>query len=68
MHYAYEELEWIDLGGTGWRRASVTLDEGDSAWQPGSTKRVIYGPGVVMYQQAPDGGIDATVEALPSSP
>ena len=66
MHYAYDDMEWVKLGETGWSRASVTLDESDTAWQPGSTKRVIYGPAVVTYEIAPDGGASATVEDVPS--
>jgi hypothetical protein len=61
-HYGYDELEWIPLGDTGWSRASVTLDARDTASDPGSTKRVIYGPGIVTYDRAPDGGVGASVE------
>lgn len=61
MHYDHSALDWIKLGDSGWRRASVTLDAGDTAWQPGSTSRVIYGPAVVTYDEAPDGGTDAKV-------
>jgi hypothetical protein len=60
--YTYDDLDWVSLGESGWRRASVTLDEGDTAYQPGSTKLVIIGPGTVTYEQAPDGGIDANLE------
>lgn len=64
MHYDLSDLDWIDLGETGWKKASVTLDKGDSARDPSSTHRKIYGPAIVTYQQAPDGGIDALVEDL----
>jgi hypothetical protein len=67
MHYDSNNLEWVPLGESGWRRASVTLNEGDTAWQPGSTKRVLYGPLIVNYQEAPDGGVDATTEEIPST-
>lgn len=61
-HCTAEQLDWISLGGTGWKRAAVTLGEGDSAWNPASTKHVIHGPAVVMYERAPDGGVTARVE------
>ena len=67
MHYDYDSLEWVNLGDSGWKRASVTLAEGETAWQPGSTKRVIFGPCVVLYEQAPDGGTDARTEPIPAS-
>lgn len=66
-HYTSNDLEWVPLGETDWKRASITLQEGESAWQPGSTKRVIWGPCIVNYQSAPDGGVDAHTEEIPSS-
>lgn len=59
MHYSYGQLDWQPLG-DGWERAVATLAEGDSAWNPASTKHVLYGPSVVTYDRAPDGGIVAT--------
>lgn len=67
-HYQMADLEWVDLGGTGWRRASVTLDKGDTASNPASTKpeRVIHGPAVVTYEAAPrNSSITAHVEDVP---
>jgi hypothetical protein len=66
-HYTHSDIEWVPLGESGWKRASVTLNEGDSAFQPGSTKRVIWGPCIVNYEQAPDGGISANTEEIPST-
>lgn len=43
-------------------RTSVTLEAGDTAENPASTKQVIHGPAVVTYDRYPDGGIDALVE------
>lgn len=48
--------------GTRWpAKATVELGEGDSSWNPASTKRVISGPCRVQYEQHQDGGIDAYV-------
>lgn len=60
MHIDPDQLDFQPTGG-GWERADLTLGRGDSAWDPSSTKRVIYGPARVRYVRAPDGGVDATV-------
>lgn len=44
-----------DAGGT--TEHIVTLAEGDSAWNPASTSRAIYGPATVIYTRYVDGGI-----------
>jgi hypothetical protein len=53
MHYALEDLDWVSLGDTGWERASVTLEKGDTATNPASTKEenVIHGPALVSYDR-----------------
>jgi len=61
MYYDLNDLDWVELGGTGWRRAAVQLDDEDTAVNPASTKHVLYGPGWVQYNQAPDGGVTATI-------
>lgn len=61
-HVDTAELDWIALGATGWHRATVTLEAGDTAENPASTSRLIYGPAIVTFDRAPDGGIIAHVE------
>lgn len=48
----------------GIRRSSYRLREGDSAWNPASTKREndIHGPCKITYHRYEDGGIEARVE------
>jgi hypothetical protein len=53
-------LPWKHVG-KGWFRATIELAKGDTAWNPASTKRVIYGPCTVQYERGPSGGIDAVV-------
>jgi hypothetical protein len=64
MHTGYDDLVWgpIDPSDPYWRRATVTLGKADTAWNPASTKHVIYGPASVTYERAPDGGITAYVD------
>lgn len=47
---------------------TVTLDDGDSAWNPASTSSLIYGPCKVLYVRHPDGGITATETETPAAP
>jgi hypothetical protein len=61
-YYALADLDWINLGGTGWRRASIALDKGEGAENPASTKTPIWGPCTITYDQAPDGGITAHLD------
>jgi hypothetical protein len=56
MEHTLEQVEFIPLGDTGWKRGSITLDTGDSIDNPASTKRPIYGPCTVTVDIAPDGG------------
>jgi len=42
-------------------RVTITLDDGDTAVAPGSTKKVFTGPGKVQYTWWTDGGVDAEV-------
>lgn len=59
MHIDPDQLDFHPSGG-GWERAVLVLGKGDTAWNPASTKHVIYGPARVTYVRAPDGGVDAT--------
>ena len=60
MHFDPDQLDWQPIG-DGWQRAELRLGRGDSAWNPASTKpeRAIWGPVVVTYDRAPDGGVTA---------
>jgi hypothetical protein len=61
-HFSYPVLDWTQSDtDSGYRRAFLSLYEGDTAWHPGSTKRVIHGPAEIEYLQAPDGGVDVYV-------
>jgi len=53
--------EWVMavLGKRG--KCTVNLQEGERAWNPTSTKRMLYGPALVDYVLHPDGGVTATV-------
>jgi hypothetical protein len=62
QHTDGDALDWVSLGETGWARASVTLAEGETAWNPASTRSVLVGPAVITYERAPDGGVTARVE------
>lgn len=62
-----EDLDWITIERTGWRRAAVLLEPGQSAWNPASTTRTIPGPASVTYDEAPDGGVSVLVEPHPSA-
>lgn len=47
-----EEMEADD---DGWKRVPVVVPEGDSAWNPGTHKHVIYGPTNLVYDIHPSG-------------
>jgi hypothetical protein len=56
MHHNYESLVWVPYPDhPRHAKAVVVLKDGDSAWNPGSTKpeRVIYGPALVTYERSP---------------
>ena len=61
MHHGYDDLRWEEWS-EGWKRATVLLLRGDTAWNPASTKGVIYGPATVTYERGPDGGVTAIVD------
>lgn len=44
--------------------ATFVVEDGQTAWDPSSTKRLIAGPVVVRYRRWVDGGIDATLSDL----
>lgn len=51
-----------DATGEALGRVTIALAVGDTAWNPGSTKRLIDGPTRVRYTLWPDGGVDAYLE------
>lgn len=59
-HHDSSDLVWMERP-NGWARASVDLAIDETAWNPASTKGVIYGPALVTYERAPDGGINCRV-------
>lgn len=60
-HVGYDDLDWKDIG-DGWERTEVELASGDSAWNPTSTKNVIWGPAKVTYERGPSLSVTALVE------
>lgn len=52
MHYGLQEI--IDIAGPadeqGYRLVTITLEDGDTAYAPGTTKYDLAGTGDVMYQ------------------
>ena len=60
MHYGQQAIQDTSRDiGQGWRRADVALGAGDTAYDPGSTKTVLAGPGTVTYHIHPSGWITA---------
>jgi hypothetical protein len=57
------EREKRDLAAQG---VTVTLGEGDTAWNPASTSSLILGPCRVTYVQHADGGVTATEQETPA--
>lgn len=49
-HYAYDRILAVgkDIG-EGYKRARISLGEGDTAYYPGSSKHVFVGPGAIAY-------------------
>lgn len=62
-HSAQDVSELLDADPTtgAAQTASLELDDGDTAWNPASTKGVINGPAVVVYVRYRDGGVTARV-------
>lgn len=50
----YDHARLVELAGepdeTGYREVTVEVKEGETAWHPGSTKHVIYGPAKIRYE------------------
>lgn len=55
-------LDTAPVDPTGAREVRVPLAPGDTAWDPGTTKYAVSGPGVVTYTQYVDGGVDAELD------
>jgi hypothetical protein len=49
--------------GHGWATTTVELKDGETAWNPASTKSAITGPAHLEYDIAPDGGVVLTIDA-----
>jgi hypothetical protein len=64
MQFEYEAIQKALNGQKAHGTAKVTiyLTKGDSAWNPASTKNLIYGPAEVMYEEMPDGAINAYID------
>lgn len=60
--YSYDDLRFRYIG-SGWDRATVVLQKDETAWNPVSTKHLIYGPATVTYERGPDGGVSAYITA-----
>lgn len=64
MHYSSEKIRSMLATDGQWpRRTVVELGPQDSAWNPASTKRDVYGPATVRYLEHVDGGFEAMVLA-----
>jgi hypothetical protein len=63
--YPYEEIA-ADAAANGAGIVRRILDEGETAWNPASTKTDLVGPLLVSYRQYPDGGWTASVTARES--
>jgi hypothetical protein len=42
----------------------VSLAKGESAWNPASTKNLVYGPADLVYRQYADGGVELSVREV----
>jgi hypothetical protein len=56
--FGADRLDWQDIG-EGWQEVTVALADGESAWDPTSTKRALWGPGTVTYRRGPSRGVTA---------
>jgi hypothetical protein len=72
MFYGQQQVQDMatDLG-DGWSKAVVTLEIGDSAWAPGSSKKVLVGHGRIVYMIHPSSATaqpepDSSVRAVPA--
>ena len=64
-HHELADLTWAQKRYS--ERATVDLQEGDTAPDPSSTRRLIRGPARVEFYRFPDGGLEARVGDLPAS-
>lgn len=64
MHYEYDAVnKALDAQQThGVGRVTLYLTKGDTAWNPVSDQRDIYGPATVMYERPSDGGVTAYID------
>lgn len=54
-HTSGDDLEWRTYNGL--RVADVDLEDGETAWNPASTRSVICGPARLRYVRWPDGRV-----------
>lgn len=60
--FKISEIAWVPGHSVGsWRRHIVELAEGDTADNPASTGFYLSGPALIVYDVAPDGGINTTI-------
>lgn len=66
-HYDFDSILATahDIG-EGWRKNEIKLVEGDTAYNPGSTKWNFAGPGVVTYFIHPSGWTYRTTDNIRS--
>jgi hypothetical protein len=63
--YAAIRSQAQDIG-EGWSQATIIVKPGETAWNPGSTKRPIYGAAKVTYQfVAPSGSVHGYEDYAP---
>jgi hypothetical protein len=62
--YDYERLK--QMAGperNGWAVVTVNVSKGETAWNPASTKHVLYGPLTIRYEFYRDGGVRGEILA-----
>lgn len=57
QHYA-GDAQYRDAMATTHQELTVTLAEGDTADLPGTTKKLAYGPGILVVRAYRDGGME----------
>lgn len=58
-HIDHADLTWAAVGsGPSHWVCRVHLEPGQSAWNPASTRHLLYGPADLVYRRYPDGGVE----------
>jgi hypothetical protein len=64
VHYSSQDIRAeLNAQGSFPAEKTVVLAEGDSAWNPASTKHDLYGPCTIVYTMHVDGGVEARERA-----